>query len=1157
MMNRKIKTALCLILIYISIISTVFPHIEITKAESKVDDTVPIKWGIIIMGGYDYYRDLTYNAIQRVEKVIQGRGVPYDLIPDTDLIAPSDDSLPGKYSLQFLNGTVKYQAIVILLDWWNKPGGVNQNYIYWAIGNGTNTVIFDRAAQVVPKLLGINATDVRFSWVSTYTSCTVSKTFNDSIKEYKEGSSIKIGSALQWHTIIHKYNKMTIWFNRTWGTNWSIGMANTTYKKGEVWYLGWNWNDAFRMDDATSKYMYTWSNLHFDFWGHAINFALNKVEKIPVAIMPYKKWKGAWILRFDTDNIIWLSRTLPTESVLKSGWVWNYQYSTLGYGRAAGVNALELSSGFPDGYKGRPGNDIMYTDVIGVLQKDLIYSKDYKAIIYKSSNEKNYDSLKIDFNENKDFSDDVAYRIWENITYPTIQGKLYWNAISPDTINPEEINIGWWQTPMLMEDEEINLPKWKLYGNQYGLNYAIHGWQHVDIGQTSDGKWLGSHGIWNGSDFVMNATYIEKKFNDSRYWMIEKFNSTGNGFEENEVVISHPNDMHLPPVDNVLANLTWVLFSYPGQEYFYGFGKNSTKDKYWLSSSRIEDFYSPSTFKKIQEIGQTLYSYISTYSHYLDEKIFKECESHSFPPYSDSIKPANQIDAFNFWLNSKYMLENTANSYYKDSQITLEFKANSTLEDFVWKFPLTYDGKYFNGFKVIGNQGQIQFIDGEYVYLEFEKGQGVQRIEVYYGNNPYVKKVSSNFENVTQEYTHGNFTIMMWNPENSLKIDVDCTRLGQPSSIKLNGSEITYVYDPLSKNSSFNITRKILNVVELFWSQAPPDPPTLQYPAKNQRFDPNKTLTFEWNSSDPGEYQHAYAFQLDDNSNFSSPIIDIKKVISNFTKFTQEVPSELGPYFWRAKIWDIQDIESDWSDVNKIIVDKIKIIKAGSINNRVDIGSYTDVCFSIKREYDNTILDDKKVKVFINDTSAKWDEVNKYWKLSVMERSVGSLKYHVSNIIDLEYGLTQINDEAGTQNVIWDILLVWINSNNYYPSIGNKVDINVTAIYAFDNKNVEKPIVEVLRDGTLFSINSFYDTSSHPITHEYTVRKVIENKYGLKEFTSNSITIKWIENSYNIQTILDNIFSNYLILILSIGEILLLFILIKKYKFDNSLLINT
>jgi hypothetical protein len=113
------------------------------------------------------------------------------------------------------------------------------------------------------------------------------------------------------------------------------------------------------------------------------------------------------------------------------------------------------------------------------------------------------------------------------------------------------------------------------------------------------------------------------------------------------------------------------------------------------------------------------------------------------------------------------------------------------------------------------------------------------------------------------------------------------------------------------------------------------------------------------------------------------------------------------------------------------------------------------------------------------------------------------------------------------------------------------VDFNVTAVYAFDNKKAEKPIVEVLRDGTLFSINSFYDTSSHPITHEYTVGKVIENTYGLKEFTSNSITIKWIENSYNVQTILDNIFSNYLLLILSIGEILLLFILIRKYKFFN------
>jgi len=1156
MMNCKIKVFFCLALIYLSFFGVVFSQIEMIKADTStpahsLDGEVPVKWGIIVMGGFNYYRDLTYNAIQRVEKIVQGKGIPYDLIPDADIVGPSDNTSNEKYSLQLLNGTSRYQVIILLLDWWDVSKVSNRDYIYWAVGNGTNAVIFDRAAQVVPGLLGLNSTEVNFSWEEKYITCKVDRAFNDGIKNYGEGSKINIGSPLQWHTIIHSKNKMTVWFDEVWDTNWSIGMSNTTYRNGKVWYLGWNWSDAFRMEDTSGKYTYTWSTLHFDFWGHAINYALGEVTKISVAIMPYKEWGGAWVIRFDTNDFTWRSRNLPTESVLKLGWVWNYQYSVLGYGRAAGLNTLELIPGSPNNFKGIPKYNVMYMNITGVMQKDLITSRIYVAIIYCSSENGGYDRIKIDFNENKDFSDDVEYKIWEFITYPTIEGELYWNAIAPDRIDPTEINVGWLRTPMLMENEQTDLIKWELYGKQYGLDYGIRGWQGVNIGVSSEGRWLGSYGVWNGTDFIMNAAYIEQQFNLSRFWMREMFNGTGNGFEENETVISHPGDLHPPPVDEVLAKLKWVLFTYPGQEYFYGFGKNSAQDKYWLSSSNIEDYYVPSKFKTIQEIGQTLYPILSTYTTGLNQNIFKQCESFSFPPYSNSIKPANEIDAFTFWLNSKYMLENTQNAYYKDSKIILEFKANSTLEDFVWKFPLTYNNKFFNGFSDNRNQGKIKYMDGKYVYIQFTKGQGAQRIEVNYGNNPYVKQVSSNLENVTQEYTHGTFTIMIWNPENSLKIDVDCTRLGQPSSIKLNGSEITYVYDPISKNSSFNITRKILNVVELFWSQAPPDPPTLQYPTKNQRFDPNKELTFKWNSSDPSEYQYAYAFQLDDNSNFSSPIIDIKKVISNFSKITQEVPSELGPYFWRAKIWDIQDRESDWSDVNKIIVDKIKIIKAGPINNRVDIGSYTDVCFSIKREYDNIILDDKKVKVFINDTSAKWDEVNKYWKLSVMQNSVGSVAYHVSNIIDLEYELTQINDEAGMQNVIWDLLLVWINPNNSNPLIGNKVDVNVTVVYAFDNKKVEKPIVEVLRDGTLFSINSFYDTSSHPITHEYTVGKVIEKKYGLKEFTSNSIIIKWIDNSYNIQTIIDNIFSNYLLLILSIGEILFLFVLIKKYKFFN------
>jgi hypothetical protein len=52
-------------------------EIEIVNANART--IIPIKWAVIVTGGYSYYRDLTYNAIQRIEKVMQGQGFPFDL----------------------------------------------------------------------------------------------------------------------------------------------------------------------------------------------------------------------------------------------------------------------------------------------------------------------------------------------------------------------------------------------------------------------------------------------------------------------------------------------------------------------------------------------------------------------------------------------------------------------------------------------------------------------------------------------------------------------------------------------------------------------------------------------------------------------------------------------------------------------------------------------------------------------------------------------------------------------------------------------------------------------------------------------------------------------------------------------------------------------
>ncbi len=686
------------------------------------DDRVPIEWAVVIVGGYNYYRDLSYNAIQRIEKIMQGRGVPYNVFQDDDISAPADNPPAGKYALQYANGSLKYQVIVLICDYdLSDSATVNQIYIDWAVGNGTNAVLFNRVAEALPELLRLTAGDIDWSYGGVLTSNIVCKTFNDGIKEYAEGSIISLGASLYFHAIIQESFGMTVWFNKTWTSNWSLGMANTTYGDGNVWYLGYSLNE-FAMEYSAARYPVSWAEWGMDFWGHSINFALNNAEKIPVKIMPYKQWKGAWIIRVDTDTYYWKNGFMPPESVLQSGWVYDYQFCVLGYGRANGVGDLMLADGAPSGYGGIPSIEVMHTSVTGVLQTNFSF-KTYEAVVYNSTDEGDYDRIKLDFNENMDFADDTEYRIWENMTYPTVMGKLYWCRIMPNAAQPQSINVAWWQTPMLMQDEGTNLPKWKQYGADYGLAYSFHGWQHVSLSPGGS-----SYVMWNGTHFLLNATYVEEKYVASRYWMKEKFEGTGYGFEEDQVVISHPFNNHPPEVDQVIDSLPWVLFQYDGAEPYVGFGKKSATSKYTLTSANDEQIDQYTRFTVFEDIVKTLYPVISTFAHGIQYNT-----SFSFPPYSDAIKPANPREAFDFWLNAKYMLENTYNAYYKSDKITLEFKANSTLQDYVWRFPLQLNGKQFISFSDNCSIGELKHTDSDYVYIEFSQGPGAQRLEVTYG----------------------------------------------------------------------------------------------------------------------------------------------------------------------------------------------------------------------------------------------------------------------------------------------------------------------------------------------------------------------------------------------------------------------------------------
>jgi hypothetical protein len=131
----------------------------------------------------------------------------------------------------------------------------------------------------------------------------------------------------------------------------------------------------------------------------------------------------------------------------------------------------------------------------------------------------------------------------------------------------------------------------------------------------------------------------------------------------------------------------------------------------------------------------------------------------------------------------------------------------------------------------------------------------------------------------------------------------------------------------------------------------PPNAPTLDSPAADSRHTVGASLTFTWTFSDPdGDSQSAYQFQLDDNSDFSSPLTDTGKTSSSNSSTSQTLPNTVGLYYWRVKTWDSQNAEGSWSTGQSIIVDNLSFsninVSGGTQNPTVSV--------TVKHEYDNT-----------------------------------------------------------------------------------------------------------------------------------------------------------------------------------------------------------
>ncbi|MCD6466151.1 hypothetical protein J7L27_07300 [Candidatus Bathyarchaeota archaeon] len=160
----------------------------------------------------------------------------------------------------------------------------------------------------------------------------------------------------------------------------------------------------------------------------------------------------------------------------------------------------------------------------------------------------------------------------------------------------------------------------------------------------------------------------------------------------------------------------------------------------------------------------------------------------------------------------------------------------------------------------------------------------------------------------------------------------------------------------------------------------------------------------------------------------------------------------------------------------QVIFDKV-IITLRSDLKRIDVGSEAPINIDARYAFDSTPF---VGKVYLS-ADKKQDRVGLY-------------RYFATRIEDELYGLNVF--ETNEVQVIFDTVIIELEAINERVEVGKRANISYRAYYSYDNSPFE---------GEIFLNNdlAFHDVG--PVT--YSVSRIIDSKYGLKSFSSNSVKV--------------------------------------------------
>jgi hypothetical protein len=197
-----------------------------------------------------------------------------------------------------------------------------------------------------------------------------------------------------------------------------------------------------------------------------------------------------------------------------------------------------------------------------------------------------------------------------------------------------------------------------------------------------------------------------------------------------------------------------------------------------------------------------------------------------------------------------------------------------------------------------------------------------------------------------------------------------------------------------------------------------------------------------------------------------------------------------------------------------IIWDRIAVQTTTVDDNRVDVGSGVEIRVTLMLEYDKTYLGPADSVVLAGSTMT-WDAGNSRFEFLATQLNVGEWTYFVNSTQQNGYGITAVNLNGTSVNIIWDRIKVQSYSAiDTHVDIGDVVDIDVALRYEFDNTPVNSGTVSVNGMSAVSQgagVWRISDSESLVGMNTYNLVACLNNIYNISIVNQNgqSISIVW------------------------------------------------